>query len=144
MVYELETPIQKSGDFMEKYSVKKPFTVLVAVIAVIVLGFVSMTRITTDLLPQISLPYLLVITPYPGASPEKVETEVSKPMENALGTISNVENVNSVSSENFSMVQLEFTDGTNMDSAMVAPWTRFQAACRIPALPRPSWRSAWI
>ena len=104
---------------MEKYSVKKPFTVLVAVIAVIVLGFVSMTRITTDLLPQISLPYLLVITPYPGASPEKVETEVSKPMENALGTISNVENVNSVSSENFSMVQLEFTDGTNMDSAMV-------------------------
>ena len=104
---------------MEKYSVKKPFTVMVAVIAVIVLGFVSMTRITTDLLPQISLPYLLVITPYPGASPEKVETEVSRPMENALGTISNVENVNSVSSENFSMVQLEFTDGTNMDSAMV-------------------------
>ena len=131
---------------MEKYSVKKPFTVMVAVIAVIVLGFVSMTRITTDLLPQISLPYLLVITPYPGASPEKVETEVSRPMENALGTISNVENVNSVSSENFSMVQLEFTDGTNMDSAMVKVSSAVdQVSGSLPdSCPsRRSWKSAW-
>ena len=57
---------------MEKLSVKKPFTILVAVIAVLVLGIVSVTRMTTDLLPNISLPYLMVVTTYPGASPERV------------------------------------------------------------------------
>ena len=104
---------------MERFSVKKPFTILVAVIAVIVLGIVSFTKMPLDLLPELSLPYLMVITTYPGASPEKVRKEISEPMENALGTVSNVENVYSVSSENFSMVQLEFVDGTDMDSAMV-------------------------
>ena len=104
---------------MERFSVKKPFTILVAVIAVIVLGIVSFTKMPLDLLPELSLPYLMVITTYPGASPEKVRKEISEPVENALGTVSNVENVYSVSSENFSMVQLEFVDGTNMDSAMV-------------------------
>ena len=104
---------------MERFSVKKPFTILVAVIAVIVLGIVSFTKMPLDLLPELSLPYLMVITTYPGASPEKVRKEISEPVEKALGTVSNVENVYSVSSENFSMVQLEFVDGTNMDSAMV-------------------------
>ncbi len=104
---------------MERYSVRKPFTVLVAVIAAIALGFVAMTSMATDLLPQLSLPYLLVITTYPGASPEKVEMEVSRPMERALGTVSHVKEVVSVSAENYSMVQMEFEDGTDMDSAMV-------------------------
>ena len=104
---------------MVKYSVKKPFTILVAVIAVLVLGFVTFTKMTMDLLPEMNLPYLMVITTYPGASPERVEGEVTVPMENALGTISGVKNVMSVSAENYGMVQLEFEDGTNMDSAMV-------------------------
>ena len=104
---------------MEKFSVRRPFTILVAVIVVIVLGFISVTRMPMDLLPQLSLPYLMVITTYPGATPEKVEAEISSPMEDALGTVSNVANVYSISSENFSMVQLEFEDGTDMDSAMV-------------------------
>jgi multidrug efflux pump subunit AcrB len=104
---------------MEKLSVKKPFTVLVAVIMVLVLGVVAVTRMTTDLLPNMSLPYLMVVTTYPGASPEKVETDVVKPLESALGTVSGVENVYSTSSENFGMVQLEFADGTDMDSTLV-------------------------
>ena len=104
---------------MEKLSVKKPFTVLVAVILVIALGVVSMLKTATDLLPDISLAYLMVIVPYPGASPEKVEAEVTVPMEEALGTVNNVKNVFSVSSENFALLQLEFVNGTNMDSAMV-------------------------
>lgn len=111
--------LSETGGFMEKFSVRRPFTVLVAVIVVIVLGFISVTRMPMDLLPQLSLPYLMVITTYPGATPEKVEAEVSSPMEDALGTVSNVANVYSISSENFSMVQLEFEDGTDMDSAMV-------------------------
>ncbi len=104
---------------MIKYSVKKPFTVLVAVIIVLVVGFVCLTGMKTDLLPEMSMPYMLVITTYPGASPEKVEENVTKPMEGTLGTINGVENVTSSSAENYSMVMLEFEEDTNMDSAMV-------------------------
>ena len=104
---------------MSKYSVKKPYTVLVAVVLVLVLGFVSFTKMTTDLLPSINLPYLMVVTTYPGASPEKVESSVTEPLESALGTVTGVENVTSTSAENYSMVMLEFDEDTNMDSAMV-------------------------
>ena len=104
---------------ISKQSVKKPFTVLVGVILVLVLGAVSLSRMATDLLPGISLPYLVVITTYPGASPEKVENELSAPLEQALGTVNGVENVTSTSNENYSLVTLEFADDTNMDSAMV-------------------------
>lgn len=89
------------------------------VVAIIILGFVSLSGMTTDLLPKMSLPYLLVITTYPGASPEKVESSVSEPVESALGSISGVKNVYSMSYENYGIVELEFADGTDMDSAMV-------------------------
>ena len=120
---------------MIKQSVKKPFTVLVAVIMVLVLGVVSVTSMTMDLLPPISLPYLIVITTYPGASAEKVEAEVTIPMENALGTITGVTNVYSTSAENYGTVQLEFEDGTDMDSAMVkVSGAVQQAAAGLPDL----------
>ena len=104
---------------MTKYCVKKPFTIFVAVIAVMVIGIVSLMRMKTDLLPDMSLPYLMIITTDPGASPEKVESEVTAPMEQALGTVTGVENITSVSAENYSMITLEFVEDTNMDSAMV-------------------------
>ena len=104
---------------MEKFSVKKPFTVLVGVIMILALGIVSVTRVSTDLLPEFSFPYLMVIAPYPGASPERVELSVTDPLENALGTITGVKNITSSSSENYAVVQMEFEDGANMDSAMV-------------------------
>ena len=104
---------------MPKYSVRKPFTVLVSVILVIVLGFVSLSGMQTDLLPEMNLPYLLVITTYPGASPEQVEADVTKPLEDSLSTLNGVKNVTSQSSENYSLVILEYQDDTNMDSALV-------------------------
>lgn len=104
---------------MEKFSVKKPFTVLVMVIVILILGVVSLTSMTTDLLPRINLPYMLVTTTYPGASPEKVETQICEPMESALGTINGVKNIYSMSYENYGIVQLEFLDSVDMDSAMV-------------------------
>lgn len=104
---------------MTKYSVKKPFTVFVAVIAIMVIGVTSLLRMKTDLLPDMSLPYLMIITTDPGASPEKVEKEVTSPMEAALGTVTGVEDITSVSAENYSMITLEFADSTDMDSAMV-------------------------
>ncbi|MBO5324296.1 MAG: efflux RND transporter permease subunit [Oscillospiraceae bacterium] len=120
---------------MIKTSVKKPFTVLVAVIMVLVLGVVSLTSMTTDLLPPMSLPYLIVVTTYPGASPEKVEADVVRPMESALGTVSGVSNVYSTSAENYGMVQLEFEDGTDMDSTLVKVNTALQGiSASLPEL----------
>ena len=117
--YSTDAYVGKAREYMEKFSVKKPFTILVMVVAIIILGFVSLSGMTTDLLPKMSLPYLLVITTYPGASPEKVESSVSEPVESALGSISGVKNVYSMSYENYGIVELEFADGTDMDSAMV-------------------------
>jgi multidrug efflux pump subunit AcrB len=101
---------------LSKFSVKKPYTVMVGIVLVLILGFVSFTNMTTDLLPSINLPYAIVLTTYGGASPEEVETVVSKPIEQSMATVSNIENIQSVSSENMSMVILEFSQTTNMDS----------------------------
>ena len=100
-----------------KFSVKKPYTVLVGVVLAIVLGIVSFTKMTTDLLPNISLPYVIVMTTYPGASPETVEMVVTKPVEASMATVSNIESVSSVSSENYSMVILEFAQSADMNAA---------------------------
>ena len=101
---------------MWKFSVKKPLTVFVAVIAVLVLGVVAFTRMTPDLLPNMDFPYVIIVTTYPGASPEKVETEISKPMEQAMSTLEHIQQVSSTSSENASMVMLEFEEKVNMDT----------------------------
>ena len=100
---------------MSKFSVKKPFTVFVAVIAVLVLGVVSFTKMTPDLLPNMDFPYVMIMTTYPGASPEKVESEVTKPMEQAMATLDHIHEVSSTSSENYSMVMLEFEESVDLD-----------------------------
>ena len=104
---------------MSKYCVKKPYTVVVAVVMVIVLGVISFMNMVTDLLPAMELPYVVVVTTMPGASPEQVESQITAPLEAGLGTMNGVANVTSTSSENVSTVVLEFDGGTNMDSAMV-------------------------
>lgn len=93
---------------ISKFSVKRPYTVLVGVVLILVLGYVSFTSMQTDLLPDMNLPYAIVYTTYIGASPEEVETTVTRPIEQAMATISNIENISSTSSENLSMVILEF------------------------------------
>ena len=103
---------------MEKFSVKKPFTVLVAVVMVLILGFVAITKMQTNLLPDVSTPYLMVVTGYPGASPERVESEVSDVLENSL-TVPGVSKITATSAENYSLLLMEFTDDTDMNSALV-------------------------
>ena len=103
---------------MEKFSVKKPFTVLVAVVMVLILGFVAITKMQTNLLPDVSTPYLMVVTVYPGASPERVESEVSDVLENAL-TVPGVSGITATSAENYSMLLMHFEDDTDMNSALV-------------------------
>lgn len=101
---------------LSKYSVNKPYTVVVAVVLIVILGFVAYTGMTTDLLPSINLPYAVVVTTYGGATPEEVETVVTKPVEQTLATTTNLKTISSVSMENMSMVILEFYQDTNMDS----------------------------
>ena len=117
---------------MPKFSVKKPFTVFVAVIAILVLGVVSYLKMTPDLLPNMDFPYIMIMTTYPGASPEKVENELTKPLEQAMSTLENIKTVSSTSAENYSMVMLEFEESANLDvigvdiqqslSALQASW----------------------
>lgn len=104
---------------MVKISVKKPFTVLVGVVLVILLGAVAFTKMTTDLLPNMDLPYMVVYTTDPGATPESVETSVSKPLESALGSTTGLKNINSISSENVSFVIMEFEQGTDMNAVSI-------------------------
>lgn len=104
---------------LSHFSVKKPYTVIVAVIFVLVLGFISISNMTTDLLPSLNLPYAVVSTSYVGASPEEVENFVTRPIEQRMASISNIKSIQSVSSEHVSMVILEFNETTNMDSAVI-------------------------
>ncbi len=98
------------------FSVKKPYTVLVGVVLAIILGVVSFTRMTADLLPSISLPYVIVMTTYPGASPETVEEAVTQPVEAAMATVSNIESISSISNESYSMVIMEFAQTADMNA----------------------------
>lgn len=104
---------------LSKFSVKKPYTVVVGVVLIIVLGVVSFTKMTVDLLPNMNLPYAIVMTTYPGASPEQIEEVVTKPVEQTMATVSNIKNIMSMSSENASTVMLEFEQTANMDSATI-------------------------
>lgn len=102
-----------------EYSVKRPYTVIVGLIAVLILGAISVYNTTTDLLPNINLPYAVIITTYPGASPELIELSVTRPIEQSMLTLGNIQNVYSMSADNVSIVILEFSEITNMDSALV-------------------------
>lgn len=104
---------------ISKFSVKKPFTVFVAIIIVIILGVVSYTKMTVDLIPSLNLPYAVIVTTYGGASPEQVETVITSPLEQTLASISNIQTMSSSSMENVSMIMMEFAGETNMDSAMI-------------------------
>lgn len=115
----LRIQVEGQKRVLSKLSVKKPYTVIVGVILVIVLGAVSLTKMTTELLPDMSLPYALVITTDMGASPEKVESDVTAPVEASMATTSSIKNVSSASYDNYSMVILEYEQNANMDSVII-------------------------
>ena len=104
---------------MPKYSVKKPMTVFVVIVIIIALGVVSLLGMTPDLMPSIDLPYVVVMTTYPGATPKEVETSVTKPLEQGLATVENLKSMQSISGANYSLVIMEFENGTNMDTSVV-------------------------
>lgn len=104
---------------LSKFSVKKPYTVFVAVVIVIVLGILSFQNMSMDFLPSMEFPYAMVMTTYPGASPEEVEHAVTEPVEQAMSSINNVKIVQSMSMNNISIVLMQFNDGTDMGATAV-------------------------
>lgn len=104
---------------MPKFSVKKPLTVFVAVLAILVLGVVAYLKMTPDLMPNMDFPYVILVTTDPGASPETVEADITKPLEQSMATLDRIKNVTSRSMDSVSMVVLEFEDGVNMDTVSV-------------------------
>lgn len=114
MYYEKKR--QEKENMLSKFSVKKPYTVVVGIVLILILGVVSFQNMTADLLPNMNLPYAAVMTTYPGASPEEVEASVTRPIEQSMATVSSIQQVQSVSQENVSMVILEFGQEADMDS----------------------------
>jgi len=102
---------------LSKVSIQRPVTTVMVVFIVILLGIVSMGKLPVDLLPSIEYPYALVMTSYNGAGPQEIESLITKPLESVVGTVSNVKNITSTSSNGSSMIFVEFNDGTDMDVA---------------------------
>lgn len=104
---------------MPEFSVKKPLTIFCCAIAILVLGIVAYTRMTPDLFPSMDFPYVIIMTTDPGASPETVEEVITKPMEQSMATLEHIKNITSTSSDNYSLVTLEFEDDVNLDTVGV-------------------------
>ena len=104
---------------MAGFSVKKPLTIFVTVLGIIVLGVVAYLKMTPDLLPNMDFPYVIIVTSDPGASPESIEQSITRPVEQSMATLDKIKTVTSTSQDSVSMVTLEFEDGVNMDTVSV-------------------------
>ena len=104
---------------MAGFSVKKPLTIFVTVLGIIVLGVVAYLKMTPDLLPNMDFPYVIIVTSDPGASPESIEQSITRPVEQSMATLDKIKTVTSTSQDSASMVTLEFEDGANMDTISV-------------------------
>jgi HAE1 family hydrophobic/amphiphilic exporter-1 len=102
---------------IQELSIKHPVTVLMCVLIVLVLGGVSLVRLSIDLMPDIDIPLAAVTTKYSGVGPEEIESMITKPVENALSTVNNIKSITSQSSEGSSMVMVEFNYGTDLNFA---------------------------
>lgn len=98
-------------------AVKRPITTLLIFVAVIIMGLYSLVQLPIDLYPEIEFPAITVMTQYSGANASDIETNISKPVEDALSSISNIKEVSSVSRDNISVVFAEFEWGTDLDEA---------------------------
>lgn len=102
-----------------KLCIRKPVTTVMVTLMVFIAGIVSYMNLDQALMPDMDLPIAVVATTYVGASPEEIENLVSKPLEEGMGSIANVETITSYSASNMSMVLLQFVDGTDIDMAAV-------------------------
>ncbi|MFP6764541.1 MAG: efflux RND transporter permease subunit, partial [Planctomycetaceae bacterium] len=104
--------------FLTRFSVSRPVTTLMASLIVVILGWISLKNLRVDLMPDMTWPIISVNTLYPGAGPEEMETLVTRPMEQAIGSVQGVERLSSSSVEGSSNVRVQFAWGTNLDPAI--------------------------
>ncbi len=100
---------------LSRFSVHRPVAVLMATLSILVLGFLSLQRLPLKQMPEISFAMLSVNVDYPSSSPEEVEQNITRPLEEVLSTLDNLESINSTSSGSRSTLRLEFAQGTDMD-----------------------------
>ena len=105
---------------ISKFSIKRPYTVIVAIVLVCILGFISFRNTGIDLLPNINLPYIVVATVYPGGeSPEMVEENVTLPLERAITGADGIKNVSSESYPMVSLIIIELNNGVDIDGVLL-------------------------
>ena len=100
-----------------RFSIRHPVTILMATIAAVLFGMVSLGRLSVNLLPEISYPTLTIQTDYPDAAPAEVETFITEPLEEAVSVVQGLRSIHSISQSGVSQVVLEFSWDTNMDFA---------------------------
>jgi HAE1 family hydrophobic/amphiphilic exporter-1 len=98
-------------------SVKRPVTTILIFVALMVMGLYSLVQLPVDLYPEMELPFVVVMTTYPGASASDIESNVTRPIENSLNSVSKLKEITSTSSDNVSVVFMNFEYGTNLDEA---------------------------
>jgi HAE1 family hydrophobic/amphiphilic exporter-1 len=99
------------------FPIKRPVTVIMGMLMILLVGSLSLSRMPLDLMPKITFPNLMVMITYEGAGPEEVEERVAKPVESAIKAASNIKNVKVVAQENMCLINAEFNWGTNLDEA---------------------------
>ena len=102
---------------ISKFVLKRPVTTLLGVLCLIFFGLMSVLSAKLELTPEINMPMLVVTTVYPGAGPEDIDELVTKPIEDEVNTLSGIDTMTSQSSDNVSMVLLQYEYGTDMDNA---------------------------
>lgn len=102
---------------IHELSIKHPVTVLMCVLIVLVLGGVSLLRLSIAFMPDIDIPMAIVVTEYDDVGSEEIETMITKKVEDAIGTVNNIKNITSQSVEGYSIVMAEFNYGTDLDFA---------------------------
>ena len=97
--------------------VRRPITILMIIISILILGLISLSRLSIDSMPNMQMPYISVQTIYRNAGPEEIEKSITKIVEGAIATVNNIKNITSYSRENSSDVMVEFNWGVNLREA---------------------------
>ncbi len=98
-------------------AIKRPLAVSMIFLGIIIFGVLSVTKLPVDLFPNVTLPMMIVLTTYPGAGPEEIETMITDPLEKSIGTVNNLDKITSRTQENVSNILLQFAWGTDLDAA---------------------------
>jgi hydrophobic/amphiphilic exporter-1 (mainly G- bacteria), HAE1 family len=125
---QAETKHDGSGMGLTRLAIGRPWTIITAIVALLIFGIIGYTRLGVELYPSVNFPVVLVTVAYPGASPEVVESLVSRPVEDAIAGLQDLDYVQSFSSEGFSSIAVTFTDKADPKTVAIEVEKRVNAA----------------